>query len=121
VGQKLPGIVGLPWLLGLLCGVLLVQTHQQVDQLASNRSDTKLRRQLGQVYQPPRIPARPIIVTSIKDPKDPMVSFADLVQQVADLRRSCSHAVSSVLFIDLSLSGVMWVNVQAPLLCLHSW
>jgi len=30
VGQELAGIVGLPWLLSLLGGVLLVQTHQEV-------------------------------------------------------------------------------------------
>jgi hypothetical protein len=41
MGQELAGIVGLPRLGRLLGGVLLVQTHQQVDQFASDRSDTK--------------------------------------------------------------------------------
>src|SRR5947199_411272 len=36
VAENPAGVVGLPWFAGLFGGVLLVQAHQQVDQLAAD-------------------------------------------------------------------------------------
>jgi hypothetical protein len=49
----------------LLGSVLLVQAHQQVDQLAADGRGLQQGGQLGQVDEPPRIPARPVVVGSV--------------------------------------------------------
>ena len=61
------GIVGLPWFAGLLGGVELVQVHQQIDQLAADGRGLEQSRKLGQIDEPPRIPARPVVVSSVDD------------------------------------------------------
>src|SRR5271155_1113075 len=87
------GGVGLPWFAGRLGGVELVQVHQQVDQLAADGRGLEQRRQLGQVDEPPPIPARPVVVGSVDDAENTMMGLAGLTQKLTDLFRGSGHLV----------------------------
>src|SRR2546421_1148383 len=87
------GIVRLPWFAGLLSGVELVQVHQQVDQLAADGRGLEQGGQLGQMDEPPRIPARPVVVGSVDDAKDTMMGLAGLAQKLANLFLRTRHLV----------------------------
>jgi hypothetical protein len=78
VAQDLACVVGLPRLTGSLGRVLLVQADEQVDQLAAHRPGAQQVRQLGQVDEPLRIPGSPVIVGSVDDPENTVVSLARL-------------------------------------------
>ena len=73
-------IVGLPRLAWLFCSELPVEADQQVDQFAADRLDGQQIRQFGQVDEPPRVPAGPVIVCAVYDPKYTVVRLRCLVQ-----------------------------------------
>ena len=85
MAQDLACVVRLPRFAGSLGRVLLVQADEQVDQLAAHRPGAQQVRQLGQVDEPLRVPRGPVIVGSVDDPVNTMMSLARLVQQPADL------------------------------------
>jgi len=78
-------VVRLPGLTWLASGVVVVEADEQVNQLAADRLDPEQRGQLGQVDQPVRIPAGPVVIGAVDYPEDTVVGFACLVQQAAYL------------------------------------
>src|SRR5215831_14071095 len=87
------GVVGLPGLARLAGRVLLVEADEQVGQLAANGLHAEQRGQLGEVDEPVRIPAGPVVVGAVDDPEDAVVGLACLMEQRADLIHSGFHLV----------------------------
>jgi len=73
VADQLAGVVVLPALRRAALGVLLVQAHQQIGQLAADHLGAKQLRQLGEPDEPVRIPGRPVVIGPVGDPEDPVV------------------------------------------------
>jgi hypothetical protein len=73
---------GLAWMAG---GAVLVETNEQICQLASDGIGAEQGGQLGQGYEPVGVPARPVVVGAIDNPEDAMMSLTSLMQQLADL------------------------------------
>ena len=80
-----PRVIRFPELARLGGSVFLVEADEQPGQLAADRLDPEQRGQLGQVGQPVRIPAGPVVIGAIDNPEDMMVGLACLMQQAADL------------------------------------
>src|SRR5215831_9878263 len=87
------GIVGLPGLARPVGCVLLVEADEQVGQLAANGSHAEKRRQFGEVDEPVRIPAGPVVVGAVDDPEDAVVGLARLMEQGADLIHGGFHLI----------------------------
>src|SRR5271169_909069 len=81
----------LPGLGRLVSGVLLVEADQKVVQFAADRLNSQQGRQLGEVDEPIRIPARPVIIGAVYDPEDTMMGLTCLVQEAADRLHCGGH------------------------------
>src|SRR5437660_372861 len=108
------GIVRLPWFAGLLSGVELVQVHQQVDQLAADGRGLEQGGQLGQMDEPPRIPARPVVVGSVDDAKDTMMGLAGLAQKLANLFLRTRHLVPPATALVLAARRTSGIGSAGP-------
>jgi hypothetical protein len=93
MAQDLACVVGLPRFAGSHGRVLLVQADEQVDQLAAHWPGAQQVRQLGKVDEPLRVSGGPVIVGSVDDPVNTMVSLARLMQQAADLLQRVRHVI----------------------------
>src|SRR5215467_7669531 len=89
-------IVVLPGLARMAGGVVLVETNEQICQLASDGIGAKQRGQLGQGYEPVGVPTRPVVVGAIDNAEDAMMSLTSLMQQLADLFDDGAHLASCV-------------------------
>src|SRR6266849_7811655 len=105
------GVIVLPGLAGLVGGVLLVEADEQVGQLAADGLDTEQRGQFGEVDQPVRIPAGPVVVGAVDNPEDPVVGLACLVQQAADL--TCGGCHPGLLALSAGLPCPACWNLPA--------
>src|SRR5213082_2554468 len=90
-----PGVEGLPRLRGGAGAEVLVELDQGVDQLAANRGGAQLRRQLGEMDQPVRVPGSPVRILAVDDAIHPMVRLTRLFEQGADRRDPVVHWPSS--------------------------
>jgi hypothetical protein len=78
--NDLLGVVVLPGLAWVAGGVVLVETNEPICQPASDRIDAKQRGQLGQGCESVGVPARPVVVGAIDNPKNAMMSLTSLMQ-----------------------------------------
>src|SRR5260370_6699390 len=93
MAQDLAGVVAFPGFAGGLGRVLLVEAHEQIDQLAAYGPGTHQIRKFRQIDEPLRVPGGPVVVGPVDDPEDTVVSLARLVQQGADLLQHVRHLV----------------------------
>ncbi len=96
MAQDLGCVVELAGVAGFPGRGLLVQADEQVDQLAPDGPDAQQVRQLRQVNEPLGLPGGPVVVGSVDDPEDAMVSLAGLRQQAADMLQRFRHLIPPV-------------------------
>src|SRR5947209_6321301 len=79
------GVVLLPHFLRLEPGEVLVQEHEEVDELTSDRRASQQLGQLGQLSEPAGVPRRPVGVLAVGDAVDDVVGLRGLVQEPRDV------------------------------------
>jgi hypothetical protein len=67
--------------------------HVEVTDDHCGQAPRRAAGQFGQVDQPVRIPAGPVVIGAIDNPEDTMVGLACLMGQVADLLQDCCHLI----------------------------
>src|SRR5436190_14387958 len=92
---EVAGVEIWPGFIGVSGGVVAVELHQCVHQMAPNRSRTEQLGQLGEIEQPVRVPRSPVFIGTVGDAVDAVMRLGCFFQQrryrvVRALRHRCS-------------------------------